>query len=268
MTFGAYLVSAMPPTLVALAVLLACVVLVVRPGRELLLDPTTTRLSIAIMQALHRNVRVDWKRFSAPVAALGAMLVAWTVMPSATGVTPELICWIGVIGALSVTPSLSERLLRGRVEVESVIFLLSLFIMVGGVRRTGLFEALASWLTGLEAPPSLQLILFLAVAGIVTGLFSAGPSMAAMLDVAEHLARRLPPTAVYVGLALAVCAGSSLFLTAATSGPLAQALAERADLRDEEGERLRFGFFEFLPVGLVSFAIIMSIAMAFAFVTS
>lgn len=72
---------------------------------------------------------------------------------------------------------------------------------------------------------------------------------------------RLPGPAVYVGLALSVCAGSSLFLTAATSGPLAQALTERANLRDIEGRAVRFGFFEFLPAGLLSFGVIQGVAL-------
>jgi hypothetical protein len=67
-----------------------------------------------------------------------------------------------------------------------------------------------------------------------------------------------------VGLALSVCAGSSLFLTAATSGPLAQALTERADLRDIDGHALRFGFFDFLPTGLLGFAVIETVALAYA----
>ena len=82
-----------------------------------------------------------------------------------------------------------------------------------------------------------------------------------------ELARQHPPNTVYVGLALGVCAGSSLFTTAATSGPLAQALTERADLRDSEGRPLRFGFTEFLPVGVVSFVVIEAIAVGYCLVT-
>ncbi|HRI67230.1 MAG TPA: hypothetical protein PK156_23465 [Polyangium sp.] len=109
-----------------------------------------------------------------------------------------------------------------------------------------------------------QLFAFLILAGVLTGLFSAGPSMAALLEVAASLAKRLPPSAVYVGLALSVCAGSSLFLTAATSGPLAQALTERADLRDAQGRRLTFVFFDFLPTGLLGFAVIEMVALVYA----
>ena len=73
---------------------------------------------------------------------------------------------------------------------------------------------------------------------------------------------------VYVGLALSVCAGSSLFLTATTSGPLAQALTERAKLVDPDGRPLRFGFLEFLPAGLLGFAIIQTVAIAWALASS
>ena len=65
-----------------------------------------------------------------------------------------------------------------------------------------------------------------------------------------------------MGLALAVCAGSSLFLTAATSGPLAQALVERAGLRDPDGRPLTFSFRDFAPVGALCFAVILACGVA------
>lgn len=91
--------------------------------------------------------------------------------------------------------------------------------------------------------------------------------MAALLEVANALAQRLPRHAVNLGLALSVCAGGSLLLTAATSGPMAQALTKRADLRDAKGRSVRFGFFEFfefLPADLLSFVLIQLIALGYA----
>ncbi|MCO5167069.1 MAG: SLC13 family permease [Planctomycetes bacterium] len=266
MRFDAYLAAALPPTAAALLVIVGLTLWVVRPARGLPDDPVARRVSVAVMDALHREVRLDRRLFAWPAAALAVMLLAWVVAPRESGLTPELIAWLGVGAALVAVPALGERLIRTRVDVEAALFLLALFVMVGAVRRTGVFQDVAAGLAALPMPPVAQLVVFLLMAGLLTGVFSAGPSMAALLDVAESLATRLPPHAVYVGLALSVCAGSSLFLTAATAGPMAQAITERAGLRDPDGAPLRFGFSEFLPVGLVSFAVIQATAIAWALV--
>lgn len=263
MTFSGYLQRAAPATLVALVALLAIVLAVVRPARGVARDPVSARLTRAIVEAMHREVRIDRRIFVPAAVSLAAMLAAWTLLPASWGITPDLVCWLGVGLALALRARLGEKLVRSGIDSEATLFLLSLFVMVVAVRKTGVFESVAYSIEKMPLSPAGQLVVFLLVAGVVTGTFSAGPSMAALLDVADSLARRLPPHAVYVGLALAVCAGSSLFLTAATSGPLAQAITERADLRDPEGKPLRFGFFEFLPTGLVGFFVIEAVAIGY-----
>jgi len=263
MTFSSYLVQAAPPTALALLGLLIAVLVWVRPARQIQHSPLAERLSVVVMKKLYRNVRLDLPLLVPALAILAGMILAWLFIPSSTGITPELICWIGVALALLVRASLGEKLLRTRVDFEAALFLLALFLMVGAVRRTGLFTDLASALGRLQVAPGAQLVLFLLLSGLTTGFFSAGPSMAALLEVAESLARRFPPSAVYVGLALSVCAGSSLLLTAATSGPLLQTLTERAQLRDRQGNPVRFGFFQFLPVGLLGFVVIQTVAILY-----
>lgn len=266
MTFTAYLAAAAPPTALALLVLLGWVVFKVRPHAEVVRDPVSTRLSLAVMARLYRRVRLDWKLFLPSAGCLAVMLVAWLLVPPTSGVGPELIAWLGVGAALLVRPRMGEDIVRKRVDVEAVLFLLALFVMVAAVRQSGVFTAAGKGLAGLPIPAAMQLVLFLLAAGVLTGLFSAGPSMAALLDVAEALAQRLPPAAVYVGLALSVCAGSSLLLTAATSGPMTQILTERAALQDEKGQPVTFGFFDFLPVGIVGFTIIQAVGVVYALV--
>lgn len=263
MSFSGYLVHAAPPTALALLLVLAVVLLFVRPDRELKHSALAESLSVAVIKKLYRSVRLDRQVLLPTLGLLGLMLLAWLLIPTSTGITPELICWIGVAAALLGRPALAERLLRTRVDFEAALFLLGLFLMVGAVRRTGLFADFAAGLSRLPVAPWAQLVLFLILSGVTTGIFSAGPSMAALLEVAEGLAHRFPPSAVYVGLALSVCAGSSLLLTAATSGPLLQTLAERAQLRSQQGTQIHFGFFDFLPVGLLSYAIIQSVAIVY-----
>lgn len=261
--FADYLIRAAPATAIALVILLAIVHLVVRPGRSVADDPLTTGVTRAVMEALHRRVGLRRRLFWPAAIALTAMVGCWLGLPQSLGIGPELVAWVGAGLALVACGREGERLVRRGLDAEAVLFLLALFVMVGAVARTGLFEDVGRWLTGLPVGPELQVVIFLVFAGLLTGLFSAGPSMAALLEVAQALTERLPGEAVYVGLALAVCAGSSLFLTAATSGPLAQALTERAALRGPDGARLRFTFFDFLPVGLVGFTVILAVGIAY-----
>lgn len=263
MAFVDYLRHAAPPTVLALLVLLALVIGAVRPQRSVERDALTARLSVAIMGRMYRGVRLDRRRFIPAALLLVAMLLSWTLLPARSGISADLVCWLGVALALLINLRYGEDLLRTRVDLEAVLFLLSLFVMVAAVRHSGLFATLSQLLARLPLSPQGQLAVFLLAAGLLTGLFSAGPSMAGLLEVAHALARHLPPHVVYVGLALSVCAGSSLFLTAATAGPMAQALTERAGLFDRQGRPLHFGFLEFLPVGLLSFAVIQSVALAY-----
>lgn len=262
LSFGQYLAGAALPTLVATTLLIGLVSFVVRPGRDVVSTPLTRRLTLATMAQLYRGARLDWRALGPAAASMGLMLAGWLLAPSSWGLTPEVVAWVGAGVALLSRPRAAEQLLRRKVDVESALFLLALFIMVAAVRRTGLFTEAALWLTRLPLPPLAQVVVFLVVAAVATGLFSAGPSMAALLEVADVLSKDHAAEPIYIGLALSVCAGSSLFLTAATSGPLTQSLVERGKLSDLEGRRVSFGFTEFLPVGLLGFGVILTVNVA------
>lgn len=264
MRFSEYLVLAAPPTLVALALVVVLAARGARPAAGLSRSGLAARLSVQTVRALHRGVRVDRARFAVAVVILAAMIAGWLFAPADRGFGPELVAWLGVATLLVTQGALGESLARRRVDAEAALFLLALFVMVAAVRRAGVFGEIATQLVALPVTPVLRLVIFLVVAGVLTGIFSAGPSMAALLEVADALALTLPPAAVYVGLALSVCAGSSLFLTAATSGPMAQALTERAQLRGRDGEPIRFGFAEYLPIGLLSFTVILALGIAWS----
>ena len=263
MEFVPYLVRALPMTALALAVFLVVVVVVVRPARDVPSSKAARRLSIAVVVALHRRVRVRRRLFVPAALALVTMFVVWATVPARV-VPPDLVAWIAVPIALLAVPKEAAQIIRRSVDVDSTLFLFALFVLVGCVQQTGLFDRLALGIIGLPLPPSLQLIVFLVTAGVLTGLFSAGPSMAALLLVARALAEHVPADAVYVGLALSVCAGSSLFLTAATAGPLAQSLVDAAHVQDLDGRPVQLGFAQFLPTGFLAFAIIQATAVAWA----
>lgn len=263
MGFEQYLREAMPPTLLALAGLLL-VVLLRRPARDLPDGPLGRRLTLHTLAQLYRGVRLDRRLLLPCLGALLGMIFGWLALPPAWGIGPEVVAWLGAGVALLARPTQGEQALKSAIDVEAVLFLLALFLMVGVVRETGLFTDLARALMRVPLAPPGQLVLFLVAAALLTGLFSAGPSMAALLEVAAVLAQHLAPEAVYVGLALAVCAGSSLFLTAATAGPLMQSLTDRARLQGRDGLTITFGFREYLRVGLTGFGLTLAVAVGYS----
>ncbi|MCC7539928.1 MAG: permease [Deltaproteobacteria bacterium] len=266
MSFTTYLVRAAPATMVAVLIILVVATLVLRRSQGRVGNEVRAAISRSLLRSLYRGARLERRLVLWLSIVFVAMLAAWTLLPASGPISADLVGWVGVLIALAARPAFGERAIRTRVDVEAVLFLLALFVMVGAVRRTGVFTLVASGLTSLPVPPSVQLVLFLLLVGVVTGVFSAGPSMAALLEVAAVLATRLPPNVVYVGLALSVCAGSSLFLTAATAGPLAQSLTERTDLVGDDGARVRFGFTQFVPVGVVSFVAIELVAVGYCLI--
>lgn len=113
-------------------------------------------------------------------------------------------------------------------------------------------------------PPAGQLALFLVAASLLAGVFSAGPSMAALLDVAASLATHLPPGVVHVALAMSVCAGSSLSLTAPHPGrsrrrsPSAPGCASRTAAPCASTSSTN------VPVGLLGYGVTLAVGLAFA----
>lgn len=263
MGFVDYLRLALPTALAALALLLLVVVFVVKPARDVPATALRRHITVAVVEGLHARIAIQWRLFVPGALALVAMLVTWTLVP-ASRVPPHLVAWLGAGALVLVLGRRGREVTLAGIDVDAGLFLLGLLVMVGAVRQSGLFLRLAEAIRDLPFPPAVQLGLFVVVSGLATGLFSAGPSMAALLEVADALTARLPAAAVYIGLAFGVCAGSSLLLTAATSGPLAQSMVDRAGLCDLHGQRLAFSFSSFLPVGLLAFALIAGVGVAAA----
>lgn len=268
MDFVGYLRLALPTATVGLGLFLVIVMIAVGPARDVSVDPLRRRMTVAVVEGLHARIRVQRRVLLPAAAVLAGMLTTWVLLPSTAGIPVHLVAWLGAAALVLILGARGRGALLEGVDLDATLFLFGLLVMVGAVRETGLFTFLARLLTDLPIPLPAQLALLILVAGVSTGLFSAGPSMAAMLEVAAPLAAALGPEAVYLGLAFGVCAGSSLFLTAATSGPLAQSMVDRAGVTDAEGRRLQFSFSSFLPVGALAFVVILAVGIGAALWTA
>jgi Na+/H+ antiporter NhaD/arsenite permease-like protein len=174
-------------------------------------------LAVATVSKLYRKTSIRWSILIPSIVVFIGMFACWII-----GIEPDLVCIVGIAVLLLAAGDRGEKTIRTGIDVEPVVFLICLFIMIAAVTATGILDVLTQPILQLSSRPKLMLVVFLLAAGVLTGLFSAGPAMAALLPIATVLTKFLPSEPVYVGLSLAVCAGSSLFITAATSGVLAQ----------------------------------------------
>jgi len=221
------------------------------------------RLAVETIRRLYRRTRINWTTLSPAAVTFVAMIIAWSA-----GVSPDLVAIVGTVVVLVFAGARAETIIRRGIEVEPVLYLIGLFMMIAIIDAAGVLDLVATPIFNFASSPRLMISAFLILAGVLTGIFSAGPSMAALLPLADKMTAYVPADSVYVGLALSVCAGSSLFLTAATSGPLAQCQVEAAQLPRDDGGTAAFDFLHFVPRGIVAFAIIQAGAIVFVLLTT
>lgn len=147
-----------------------------------------------------------------------------------------------------------------------ILFFLGLFIIVGGLRAAGVLDGVTWFITTLgSGNSSLELLLLMVAAGVVTLFLNAGPSTAFFIPVAGDMSAYIPGDVVWWSLSLGVLAGSSAALTGATAGSVSMTFLEnklvrhpemRAFLRPAQGLDAR----EFSRHGLPLMAIFMGIS--------
>jgi len=278
MTFGKYLFFAAPAcTVIIILVILAY--LLVHASRHREASSVLSRsVSLMVSRLLYRNVSIGWNILIPGTLIFSVMVLLWSFAPRDWNMSPDLVCLMGVASLMGYTHFVHsprsfsekdlpfvERIVRKETDIESALFLGALFFMVTAAESTGILKSFGDQLLSFSSEPLLCISVLMVLTGLFTALFSAGPAMGAMLPIAKQLAPLYPDGSVYVGLALSVCAGSSFLLTAATSGPLTQTIIERFNLATCNGEPGRFGFWTFLPYGLLSFSIIQLSALFWVF---
>ncbi|HIJ35673.1 MAG TPA: permease [Deltaproteobacteria bacterium] len=256
-SFVRYLILAFPMCLLLFGVILVLyAVYYNRKGSE---DaaPLERSLALVSMAKLYRNYTID-KTILYPGSGVFCIMFGLWVIAGRIGLSPGVICFLGIGSFMVIKNRAAEDIVRHQVDFESILFLTALFLMVSCMAGSGILGDIAGFMTVYFTDTKSLVCALMICCGISTAIFSAGPSMATMLPIAQQIIARggVPGETVYVGLALSVCAGSSFLLTAATAGPLAQSIVEKSGLTTRDGRRAKFDFMTFLPFGIVSYAII------------
>lgn len=224
-------------------------------------------LALASMEKLYRNVTID-KTILYPGIGVFCLTFALWMITNRIGLSPGVICFLGVGLLMVIKNEEAEDIIRHEIDFESILFLTALFLMVSCMANSGVLDLIAGLMFEHFTDTKMLVCVLMICCGISTAIFSAGPSMATMLPIAQQIISKgnVPGDIVYVGLALSVCAGSSFLLTAATAGPLAQSIVEKSGLITREERRAKFDFMTFLPFGIFAYVIIQIWGLIFVLV--
>lgn len=185
------------------------------------------------------SLTVDHRLFVPGVATFlcfiaGLVLTGWWPFP------PELVALAFAALCVWLLPRPQDWLIK--VDVRSILFIACLFVFAGAIQATGALDRAAAFVIDLtRGNPYYLSAAVIVLACVLTAVFSAGPTTAALIPAAA-MKDQLPGHMIWWCLSLGVLAGSSATLLSATAGPIAANI-----LKSRTGTELTYG--DFLRLG-------------------
>ena len=248
-SFGSYFSNATPFAVLATVVIILLSLLFYKM-KPIKVSKEAEKLSVAYTVALYRNVKINKHLLCSAIIVFIGMFVFWFL-----GYNPTKVALIG-LSVLAMLIQLGKYAEKKIISTDASIFIyfICLFIIVASIQQTGVLDSIAGYLKTIENP-TILLIVFSGITVLVTGLVSAGPSTVAFFPVAIQIAPQYADNVVITCFCLSICAGSSLFLTAATAGPLLQQMTEKYPLTIN-GNNYLFSFKDYVIPGIIGASVI------------
>lgn len=203
-----------------------------------------------------RHTKIDL-RYLKPCCIVAVLMFIGFLLSGFLHYPLELVALVGVVLVLIAVPDGYRYIKEAR--LRDALLLGSLFVLAGAAQATGgvnlLAELILEWSKGDHV---IAMVLLIIVAGLLTSAFSAGPTTATLLPVADALTVMVPgsPNLPFFALSFGVLAGSSMQLYAATAGPIAASLME-------ESTGIQLGFGDFIKIGWMAFLIFEIVSIFF-----
>ena len=259
--FKSYLLNTTPLLLISftLCVSIAMAFYRFRPLKSTSQEEQT---SVIFTRNLYRNIKIDWKILFPALLIFIGMSYFWINGYDATKVA---IGGFLLLGLCMKYGQIAEEKIRNK-NASTFLFYLFLFVIVASIQKTGILNQLADYLMTFKENKQLMLILFITATTIVTGVVSAGPSTIAMFPIVQIISPIYPNHMVVTCFVLSICAGSSLFLTSATAGPLMSRLTDQYNVVADT-QKYSYTFRDYLLPGFIGATTIYLVNLAFIFIT-
>lgn len=205
-----------------------------------------------IMSLDEREALVPGPLLPRALAVLGLVTLGF-VLQGPLGYEPSVVALLGA-GTLLLVAEEDPAVYLREVEWPTLVFFMGLYVMVGGLVKVGIIDALAGWAVGLvHGNLWLAVVLLLVLSGLLSAVIDNVPYVATMAPVVARLAHAMPQQGVVLWWALAL--GADLGGNATSIGASANVVV--TGLSERSGHRITFrGWLSFgVPVTVATLGV-------------
>lgn len=221
--FNSFLLQLAPISLLILAVTIGLLLLIYR--REL---QTTEENRLALLALNYRDEIKDRALLRKSLAVLGLTILAF-MLHGILHLESATVALTGAVVLLLISREEPEDVLL-HVEWPTIFFFIGLFMLVGGLKATGVIGALAKWSLTLTQGDVLQTsLLVLWVSAIASAFVDNIPFVATMIPLLKEMDQLggLALDPVWWSLALGACLGGNGTLIGASANVIVAGIAEK-----------------------------------------
>ena len=155
-------------------------------------------------------------------------------------ISPALVALVGGTLALFITMEDPKKAFEA-VEWPTLVFFIGLFILVGGLDKTGLLKDLAEGLSSISSNPIVAAAIILWVSGITSSFVDNIPITAAFIPVVGVMTQTYHTGLLWWALALGVGLGGNITPIGSSAGVVSLSLSKRYGYTIRNHDWFRFG---------------------------
>ena len=248
LSFMAFITNVAPVVLIISVVTVLVLLLIFRKYLTITQENKDRILRMDEKKMIHNP-----KLMKKSLVVLGFVLLGF-ILHGALETEPSIIALIGACALIIWSENDIEELLK-KVEWDTILFFIGLFIMVGVLEYAGIIDSLAEWMIHLtqgEMQATSSLLLFFS--GIFSGILDNIPLVATFIPVVKlvgtgHAAAELSP--LWWSLSLGACLGGNGTLVGASANVIMFGFAKKNNVSLSFGSYLKYG----VPITLLSLGI-------------
>ena len=225
--FNSFIINLAPISIIVLAVTVALLLFIYR--KDLHIDEKNRE---AILQLNCKEEIKDWQLLRKSLIVLALTIIAF-VLHGYLHLESATIALAGAILLMLVSRVAPEDVLT-EVEWPTIFFFVGLFVLVGGLKATGVIGELAHWTLSVTQGDLVQTsVLVLWVSAIASAFIDNIPFVATMIPMLQEMGQlsgmNLEP--LWWSLALGACLGGNGTLIGASANVIVAGIAEKNGIR-------------------------------------